>query len=536
MADSGSIRAGGAYVEIGGDNTELDKKLGNSKESLKSWGKEMAKIGAGLAAIGGAIKLAANECLSLFGIQEKAEAQLEAVIRSTQGAARVSADEAKRLAAGLQQVTAYGDEAIIGGQNLLLTFTSIGRDIFPLATETMLDMSEALGQDLKSSAIQLGKALQDPITGTIALRRVGVAFTKEQMEQIKTLVESGNKLAAQRLILRELSTEFGGSARAAANTYTGSVQRLKNALGDLREAIGAALAPMAQAKNELRKGWAEMATDWVNRNQYIVVSIYKIGKYLLWAGAVFGAVGAFILAVCSPIVWAVGLITFGVLALAGTMSKDVGDGVSDMTSSIKLGSMTIRGWWDWLIQWMTTAWYSMMAGVDKVFLAVLKKLKNGIDWITESIIGLLNLVGIVSDQDVGRYKAEKERGNGVGDRLVRGAFNAQKEHQSMANASREAQHQVEAEDQRRWEQYKNRFKLRVPQLPRLARPFLDMGDMQAEAKPKMAVTGFMGNLRLGEQIGAAYASSPADRMVEQQRTTNQLLREIRDKQASPAYA
>jgi hypothetical protein len=178
----------------------------------------------------------------------------------------------------------------------------------------------------------------------------------------------------------------------------------------------------------------------------------------------------------------------------------------------------------------------MMAGVDKVFLAVLKKLKNGIDWITESIIGLLNLVGIVSDQDVGRYKAEKERGNGVGDRLVRGAFNAQKEHQSMANASREAQHQVEAEDQRRWEQYKNRFKLRVPQLPRLARPFLDMGDMQAEAKPKMAVTGFMGNLRLGEQIGAAYASSPADRMVEQQRTTNQLLREIRDKQASPAYA
>src|SRR5258708_24908498 len=34
-----------------------------------------------------------------------------------------------------------------------LTFTNIGKTVFPQATKTVLDMSQALGQDTKSSAI-----------------------------------------------------------------------------------------------------------------------------------------------------------------------------------------------------------------------------------------------------------------------------------------------------------------------------------------------------------------------------------------------
>ena len=61
-----------------------------------------------------------------------------------------------------------------------MTFTKIGQDIFPDATRIVLDMSQALGQDLKSSAVQVGKALQDPILGVSALRRVGVNFSDSQ--------------------------------------------------------------------------------------------------------------------------------------------------------------------------------------------------------------------------------------------------------------------------------------------------------------------------------------------------------------------
>ncbi len=55
---------------------------------------------------------------------------------------------------------------------MLLRFTSIGKEVFPRVTITILDMSAALKQDLQSSAAQLGKALNDPISGINALRGV----------------------------------------------------------------------------------------------------------------------------------------------------------------------------------------------------------------------------------------------------------------------------------------------------------------------------------------------------------------------------
>jgi phage-related minor tail protein len=130
---------------------------------------------------------------------------------------------------------------VLSAENLLLTFTSIGKDVFPQATKTVLDMSTALGQDTKASAIQLGKALNDPIVGVTALRRVGVQFTESQQDQIKVLVESGQKMQAQKLILAELATEFGGSATAQAQTFEGRLMQMNNQIDDVKEKIGEAL-------------------------------------------------------------------------------------------------------------------------------------------------------------------------------------------------------------------------------------------------------------------------------------------------------
>ena len=164
--------------------------------------------------------------------------QLNTVLTSTKGVAGVTRDQVIRLSSALQQQSKYSDEAVTDAQSLLLTFTNIGKNIFPQATKTVLDMSQALGQDLKSSSIQLGKALQDPILGVTALRRVGVNFNEQQQETIKGLVESGHLLDAQTMILRELGTEFGGSALAASKTFAGQMIILKNNLNDVQETIG----------------------------------------------------------------------------------------------------------------------------------------------------------------------------------------------------------------------------------------------------------------------------------------------------------
>lgn len=169
-----------------------------------------------------------------------------AVIKSTGGAAHVSAQQVGDLANALAEKTGIDDEVIQSGENVLATFTNIrnetgkGNDIFNQATTAAVNLSAALGQDMQSSVIQLGKALNDPIKGVTALQRVGVSFTQQQKDQIKTLVASGKTLEAQKLILGEIQKEFGGAAEAAADP----IAKLQVILGNARETIGGAIFPL----------------------------------------------------------------------------------------------------------------------------------------------------------------------------------------------------------------------------------------------------------------------------------------------------
>jgi len=74
-------------------------------------------------------------------------AQLDAVLKSTGGAAGVTKDQVLALSTAQSQLTTYSKGANIETSNLLLTFTSIGKDVFPQALSTVNDMSTALGQD-----------------------------------------------------------------------------------------------------------------------------------------------------------------------------------------------------------------------------------------------------------------------------------------------------------------------------------------------------------------------------------------------------
>lgn len=200
-------------------------------------------IGAGIAAvaIAGLIKVG-KELENIYAVQEQAEARLEQTIRATGQAAGFTSKEMFDMASGLQEVTKFGDEAIIGAESLLLTFKDIGGDIFPRALESILDVSEAMGTDLQSSTIQLGKALNDPILGLTSLSRSGIQFTEAQKETIKTMVEMGDKAGAQTIILEELESQFGGVARAAAETSTGVGVQLNNSFGDLKETLGGVIS------------------------------------------------------------------------------------------------------------------------------------------------------------------------------------------------------------------------------------------------------------------------------------------------------
>ena len=178
--------------------------------------------------------------------QENAMRQLEQRVRSTGGAAGFTAPQLAGMAGELQKLTTYGDEAVMEMQALLLTFTNIRGPQFQAAQAAVLDMATAMGTDLKSAALQLGKAMNDPVKGVSALSEAGVQFSQSQRDTIKRLVETGRTAEAQGLILKELEVQFGGAAAAAADTFGGALTQLGNAFGDLMEADDGLPAAKAQ--------------------------------------------------------------------------------------------------------------------------------------------------------------------------------------------------------------------------------------------------------------------------------------------------
>lgn len=216
------------------------KSLGNIAATVAKAG--LAVFAAGVTAVGTGLAYSLKQAMEA----QEGMAQLDAVLKSTGGAAGVTRDMALELADSLSQVTRFSDDAILAGENMLLTFTNIGSEVFPEATQAILDMSTATGQDLTSSAVQLGKALNDPIAGITALTRVGVTFTEEQKDAIASMVEMGDIAGAQTIILDELAKEFGGSAEAAGTTFAGQLDILKNSLDNVAEGVGMALLPILQ--------------------------------------------------------------------------------------------------------------------------------------------------------------------------------------------------------------------------------------------------------------------------------------------------
>lgn len=185
-----------------------------------------------------------------FADAEIVSAQLDAVLKSTGGAAGVTRDEIDALASSLQEVSGVGDDVIRRGAALMLTFTQIGEESFPKAIEAALNLSMAMGTDLQSSIIQVGKALNEPIQGVSALRRVGVQLTDEQEKSVKAFMDVNDIASAQAIILGELEKQFGGVAEAMGNTTIGSANKLKAAWGDLLEAMGEDSAGVWRQTNE----------------------------------------------------------------------------------------------------------------------------------------------------------------------------------------------------------------------------------------------------------------------------------------------
>ena len=216
----------------------------NTNKAVNTAAKNFAKlgaVGAGLAGvIGGSLVKAAYE-------SQKVMKQTDAIIKATGGAAGLTGDQVGKLSQKLSLQAGVDDELIQSSLNLLLTFkkvhneAGVGNDIFNRTAQAVLDMGNVFGSTDRA-AIQLGKALSDPVKGITALKKSGIDFTEQQKDQIKTLVASGKSLDAQKLILAEIESQVGGTAKATATGF----DRMKVAIGNVQENLGDLLIPAVE--------------------------------------------------------------------------------------------------------------------------------------------------------------------------------------------------------------------------------------------------------------------------------------------------
>jgi len=169
---------------------------------------------------------AIGEFITAANVQEDAINALDGALADLGPRANSISLGLQKQAAALQQVSKFGDETIIQAQALIASFVK-EEDQIKAATIATLDLAEAKGLSLVSTADLMSKTLG---SSTNALARYGIEVTGAvgSTERLASLTESIAKV-------------FGGRAAKAADTFSGKVTQVKNAIGDMQEEIGFAI-------------------------------------------------------------------------------------------------------------------------------------------------------------------------------------------------------------------------------------------------------------------------------------------------------
>ena len=235
-----------------------------------SFGSLVAGFAGGLGAIQlvrGAWRGLANlwsESIKLAAEQERAITSLNTALIAqglfTPGLSKQYQD----LAASLQKVSTFGDEAIIAQQALLVQIGDVGPEQMERALQAVLDLSVGLGRDLQTSALLVGKAFAGE---TGELKRYGIVI-----DQAKLKTEGASA------VLDAIHEKFGGQALAEIETYQGRIKQLGNTWGDLKEVLGATVTTNGLVTDGLR-----LLTDEITEFQERLSISIELNKAIIGA-------------------------------------------------------------------------------------------------------------------------------------------------------------------------------------------------------------------------------------------------------------
>jgi hypothetical protein len=156
--------------------------------------------------------------------QEDAVNSLNAALARSKNASIQASEGIQALASELQNTTRFEDDVILRNAAMIQSLADLDEKGLKRATKAALDLSTVLRVDLDTASTMIGKAA----TGNVEIfNKYGLAIEKG-----KTNAESFANA------LNKIEQRFGGAAITDVNTYSGSVDQLKNSFGDLLEEVG----------------------------------------------------------------------------------------------------------------------------------------------------------------------------------------------------------------------------------------------------------------------------------------------------------
>ena len=354
---------------LGADIKEFQTELRKSTRDMQKWGRDMEKTGKSMSTYITApiVAMGAASVVAFRNLNE-AMKQVEAGIASTGGAAGFTSDHLKEMADDMGRLTATLNQDIL--QNVtaqLLTFTNITGQAFEEAQMAALNLSARMGTDLRSSAMMVGRALNDPIQGLTALSRAGVQFTNDQREAVKALIETGDAAGAQAIILQELETQFGGSAEAAGDAFS----HMKNASIELGQAYGELISNAITPMVEQITGMIHWITDLDDSKK----------RWILTIGGIAAAIGP-------------------VLTIMGYMAARV------IPNTLRGINMMIRAFRALRVAMMANPWMAVAAGVAALTTAVvlLRRRTNELSVAEESRARISNNLNTEYDRQAAKVQ------------------------------------------------------------------------------------------------------------------------------------
>lgn len=398
------------------------KKLESASKSLSLMSNKIF-IAGGLAAAGIMKTIKEAEAGST------AQARLDNVFKSMWGNSKAVREVSKaqgELAEKMALQVGIDEDTIKLAQAKIATFQHVSSKaavmsgVFERATRAAVDLSAAGFGDAATSAVMLGKALEDPYNMATALKRTG-SLTDKDVVDIKAVYATKGLAEAQEMLLKAVERQVKGTAAATAN----GTDIIKVGFMQVVEEIGNSFLPAVEQAKNGTLGFVEKAKTWIRSNQELIRTITKIGAVLLAVAAIMKIVALTSKAI-SVAITVFNALKFAVFAVRYAF---VAYNVVQKTGAIVTGILTAAQWAYNValnacpVMWIITAigaligvliwaWnkFESFRAIVKTTWEVLKKFGSSIwTYVTSRIKELINAIGLLGESISFLFKGEFEK-------------------------------------------------------------------------------------------------------------------------------